>query len=187
MNKVTIVLLILFLTACEKSPPPAASNESKKEIEDLQSLVQKLQERVSSLEQSERKQRFEEAINKNDSAYLQTGDTNFSTINTFIGILTFSIVNIEPYASGSRVELNIGNPLNSALKNVKFKVDYGSLDKDGVIVDGSEKTKEIRINETIQPGAWNKTKLILDGIETGKLGYIKIYEFTAPTLSMSQR
>ena len=92
--------------------------------------------------------------------------------------------NIEPYASGSKVSIVFGNPLSATLNNVKFTVDYGSLDKDGLVIDTTEKSKEISLMEPLSTASWNRTKLLLESLPIKELGYIRIHDLTISSISL---
>jgi hypothetical protein len=68
------------------------------------------------------------------------------------------------------------------LLKIKFKIDYGSLDKDGNIRLETEKTKEVAITDQIKAASWNKIEVILDGLPNNELGYIRIHDLDCPEI-----
>lgn len=86
-------------------------------------------------------------------AFINTGSTSFETIKTMIGTITVNIADVQPFANGSKVKLVFGNPHSANLSSVKFTIDYGSLTKEGALKDGTEKSKEITLPDTLYAGS----------------------------------
>ena len=72
-------------------------------------------------------------------AFLTPGDGGYSVLNTDFGTLTVTLVDIKPYAIGSRVVLRFGNPTAATLTDVSASVDWGSVDDKGLANNDSEK------------------------------------------------
>jgi len=111
-----------------------------------------------------------------DIAFLRTGTTEFAYIRTDVGKLSASLADIRPYANGSRVTLRFGNPTSAILTGVTFKVDYGPLDKAGIIVTDSSQTQQHSLNGDLPRGSWKNEDVVLDGVPTSSLGYVRIHD-----------
>lgn len=174
--KIITLLLIMSILGCSKSSPSdAIANNIEKKISDLESKVAKLEQHneITSL------------ISKIESvAFLKVGETAFQTLKSPIGTLTFAIEDIKPFANGSKVKLSIGNPHNADLVGVSFKIDYGELDENKTPNQNSQKTKEISLSGEIKGGYWNHKEIILDGLSEEKLGFIRIYELEAKSITL---
>jgi hypothetical protein len=117
-------------------------------------------------------------------AFINTGSTEFAPIKTMIGTITVNIADVQPFANGSKVSLVFGNPHSENLSSVKFTIDYGSFTKDGDIKEGSEKSKEISLPDTIAAGSWVKSPIVLEGFPVSELGYIRIHDFSIASIGL---
>ncbi len=107
-------------------------------------------------------------------AYLQPGDSGYSTVRYDLGVFTVQLDDIEPYANGSKVALKIGNPLFSAVEGLKAKIEWGRTTETGSPDNDSAKAKEITFNEALRPGAWTTVPLVLEGIPPAELGFVRV-------------
>lgn len=117
-------------------------------------------------------------------AFINTGSTAFESIKTMIGTITVNIADIQPFANGSKVALVFGNPHSANLSSVKFTIDYGSLNKDGTIKDGTEKSKEISLPDVLYAGSWARSPVVLEGLPVSELGYIRIHNLSIASISL---
>lgn len=185
MNRILVCSLLMVLTACiDKS---ASVNQTE-----LNEQVRSMEERLSTVEsglvQVQGDLRFEKLIrNVNKIAFLKVGESEFLPIETYLGTITFNVEDIQPFANGSKVILVIGNPLNASLGKASFHVDYGTLDGQGEILEGTEKSKQVTVPNDINRGSWNKVPVVLDGLEASKLGYIRIHDFEASQIILTKR
>jgi hypothetical protein len=92
--------------------------------------------------------------------------------------------NVEAYANGSKVTLVFGNPISAMITNVKFIVDYGTLDKNGNVIVESEKTKEVNLQQPLNAASWNRVNVILEGLPVNQLGYIRVHDLAVTSISL---
>ena len=167
---------MLIICACSKNQEQSAvkveTNETKTRFEDLEKRVRKL-------ELDNMFKTFETI------AFISVSEKKFATIKTDIGTITFLVDDMKPYANGTKLKLIIGNPINATLKDVKFSIDYGQVDEKDLVIDKSEKTKDINLIGELKKGTWNKEELILSGIQPDKLGYVRIHDFSFSSMSLN--
>ncbi len=181
MKKLITFLMILFLPSCGQKEPSPTTRELEAKIDSLNSTVELLRSQVS----QHSVENFFKKVEK--VAFLTVGTSEFQPIKTYIGTITVNIADIQPFANGSKATLVFGNPLYADLTKVKFQIDYGTLDKDSNIKEGSEKTKEVTVPQDIKGGSWNKVHVILEGLPTAELGYLRIHGFEAEQIRLINR
>ena len=185
MKQVAIGIILVFLVGCQESKIGNSNNELANKVSELESRLSineaelhEIKNQVSDVSVNELIRKFEKI------AFLKVGTKEFFPITTDVGVVTVNLSSIEPYANGSKVSIVFGNPLSATLKNVKFTVDYVSLDKDGLVIDKSEKSKEINLTESLNAASWNKIELILEALPTNELGYIRIHNLDISNISL---
>lgn len=118
-------------------------------------------------------------------AFLRPGDEGYSVVRFDLGVLTAALVDITPYANGTKVQLQFGNPLSSKINGLKAKVEYGHTNEAGVADNANAKSKEVAFNEALRPGAWTTVSVVLDGVKPFELGFVRIKEIAHTGISLS--
>jgi hypothetical protein len=168
--KATVLILtsILWLTGCVDESRVAGLEAKVTELA-------KANEKIASLETQVRDLSFKQMIKSwGDVAYLTPGADGYSTIRFDLGVLTIAIDDIQPFANGSKVTLRIGNPLATKINGLKATIDWGEVDEKGGPKNETGKSKEIIFTEQLPSGAWARVNLVLDGVKTEKLGFIRV-------------
>jgi hypothetical protein len=186
MHKTHLIVssIFLLLTACENSKDDSFQklNEKVTELENRLAISEHqlfdLKNSVSDLST-----KLNASDNK-DRVFLIVGNNDSIPLATSIGKLTLSIKDVQPFANGSKVFLNFGNPLNTDVKDIKFNIHYGMLDKYGLPDASSEKSKEVKIIEPLKSGSWNIVDVVLENLPVTNLGYISIDSFEISTISL---
>lgn len=183
-NLSTILLIsILLLSGCTEKA--SSANNLEERINELSTRLDTATTELDTLKKESSKVAMNEMFRSWESiAFLNTGSTNFSPIKTDVGTITVNIADIQPFANGSKVTLAFGNPLNANLSSIKFTVDYGSLDENGAVIDGTEKSKEIKLAESFNAGSWIKSPIVLEGLPFAELGYIRVHDFTISSIAL---
>ena len=68
------------------------------------------------------------------AAYLTPGAEGYSVVRADLGALTVKIDNVEPYANGSRITLQIGNLTSATINGAKAKMDWAALMRKEVLM-----------------------------------------------------
>lgn len=180
--KVTVLLLasLLWLTGCADESRVASLEAKVTELA-------KANEKIASLEQKVRdlsiKQLFQSFGNV---AFLEPGADGYSAIRFDLGVLTIAIDDIKPYANGSKVTLRVGNPLAAKINGLKAKIEWGEADEKGSPNDDTAKSKEVVFTEHLPSGTWTRVTLILDGVKTEKLGFIRVSDLGHQGIALSK-
>lgn len=115
-------------------------------------------------------------------AYLTPGSDGYSSVSADIGTLTFTIANVQPYASGSRVSLRIGNPTAAQIDGLSFEADWGKTDSAGGPIPG--KSREVKLETSLRNGSWTTVPIVLEGTPPGELGYIRLRNITHASIQL---
>ncbi len=108
------------------------------------------------------------------TAFLRPGDTGYSIVDFDLGRLTVQMINVTPFASGTRVVLRFGNASAAGLQGISASVDYGPADEKGFPIAEQARTKEVKFIELFRPGSWTSVSITLDGIQPAQLGYVRV-------------
>ena len=136
----------------------------------LTSRVFSLEQRIASLESKQLIRDFSQY------AYLTPGSDGYSLIKFDLGVLTVSILDIKPYANGSKVLLQFGNPLATKIDGLKAKIEWGQVDADGVPDNATAKNKEFTSQVPLRSGAWTTVTVILEDTPPTKFGFVRIHD-----------
>ena len=148
-------------------------------------LTRQLTELKSEVETLRREKSFDELLRNLDSiAYLTPGSDGYSVIQSDLGRMTVSLSNIEPYANGSRVTLQFGNPTSANLNGAKAKLEWGSVDEKGSPRNESARSREITFSQSLRAGAWTNVPVVLEGVQPKELGFVRVREFVHRSISL---
>ena len=148
-------------------------------------LARQLTELKSEVETLRREKSFDELLRNLDSiAYLTPGSDGYSVIQSDLGRMTVSLSNIEPYANGSRVTLQFGNPTSANLNSAKAKLEWGSVDEKGSPRNESARSREITFSQSLRAGAWTNVPVVLEGVQPKELGFVRVREFVHRSISL---
>ena len=180
MKRILIILIAInLLFGCGKKEIQNNISPNPELSENNNSKIELLEQRIKTLEDKKEIDDFVNSFNR--VVFIKIGTKEFQPIQTSVGFITVSIRDIQPFASGSKIHLDFGNPTSAGLK-IKFKIDYGSFNKDGSIKKEVEKTKDVNVVDTIKSASWNKTEVILEGLPNNELGYIRIHDLESPEI-----
>lgn len=136
--------------------------------------IQGLSNRLASLE-----------TNSNDFVlYLSPAREEFGTLKTEVGVLAVSIQNVQPYANGSKVEINFGNPTLAEISQSSAKLEWGRSDDRGLPDVETSRSRDIEFAKTMLPGSWNPTEVILEGVPPAELGFVGISHFQSKQIKL---
>lgn len=178
---ISVLVAATFSTACGDSKELIAL---QKRTDDLESQVKTLSSSVETLESS---QRWDKYLREAESmAYLTPGAEGYSTIQSDLGRVTVSLVNVQPYANGTRVTLRFGNLMSARIDGAKATIEWGSVDEKGAPKNESARTREIKFPESLRAGAWTNVQVVLEGVPPSEFGFVRVKDMTHAGISLAR-
>lgn len=145
------------------------------ETDALKDRMEKADKEIAELKAKQADQALKDFIASIEQiAFLKPGDTGYSLIRFDLGVLTVQLADVKPYASGSKVTLQIGNTLAASITGLKATIEWGKLDENGRAVNESRNSKAITFSETLRTGAWTKVSVVIDGMPPAELGFVRV-------------
>lgn len=121
------------------------------------------------------------------TAYMRIGAEGYSTVRFDLGALTVSIDDVVEYANGSKVTLRFGNPLATTINGLRAKIEYGEVDSEGSAKEEATKTKRVSLSKSILSGAWTSVDIVLEGVPSSNLGFVRISEVTHTGIALTRQ
>ena len=178
VNSFTSLLLsILFLVGFTEDE---RINKLSLELESTQKQVIDLEKIVEEIREKDLHESLETI------AFLTPGSGKYSIIKFDLGVLTVSIVNVVPYANGTKLTLRFGNTLASTINGLKCKIEYGKVDDKGVVLNETAKSKEVTFKEPLHPGRWTNVTVVLDGMPPAELGFVSVREVSHTGITLKR-
>jgi predicted oxidoreductase len=168
---------LLILNGCDQNSKIVDENsEISTKLTELETKIITLETELNDVKQ---KIEFQQMLNGWDKeAYLTPGSEGYSLIKSDLGNLTVSIVNVLPYANGSKITLQFGNLTSATIDGLKTKLEWGPVDKDGLPMNEKTKSRDVVFNESLISGSWTNSDVVLEGIPPTDLGFVKLQNVT---------
>ena len=155
------------------------------EVVALESKVVALESQLSDLKlRVKMNEKFQEW---DEVAYLTPGSAGYSVVRTDLGNLTVRLSNVAAYASGSKVTLQFGNHTSATVDGLKAKIEWGPVDVKDMPNNSEAKSKEFSATESLLPGNWNSTEIVLEGVPPTALGFVRVREVSHRGIRMRGR
>jgi hypothetical protein len=184
MRRIHVLLLSACVAGCnaptQNSALAASNGSSNAAIPTEADQLSKIEERLNKLEADD----FSTNISKHDVAFMQPTDSGYSLLDTDFGRLAISIENVQPYASGSQITLQIGNPTSARFSNVKAKIEWGSLGQDKLPIDDHTHSLNWAPTDTLPAASWHTVVINMPDVPPAQLGWIRISEFNTGSVFM---
>lgn len=177
-RKEIVLLLSCFMSGCNEvekfTSLPAKLGELSVRIDMLQADNALQKDKIKFLEsQNYRRyqdvERIRERLPEIQAAYLLPDSEGYAVVDFDLGKILVSMKDIKPYANGSKVTLNFGNPLFTAISGLAFDVTWSNDS-----LDENPKKKEFTFISRLEAGAWNRIDVILDGVTPKELAYVYV-------------
>lgn len=140
-------------------------------------------DRIKGLE--DRIDRIEKAIGQHDAVTLRPGQAGYGLLATDLGRIAVAIADVQPYASGTRVTLDFGNPTSARLTGMKARVEWGANDSHGLpMVGGNVKSVPFTAPEPLPAGSWRQYQVDLPGVPPTQLGWVRVAGFDSGTVDL---
>jgi hypothetical protein len=148
----------------------------------LRNRTDSLEKRLDSLSRAMTSVDFRQRLHTISSdyekvAFLTPGSDGYSILRADIGTLTVNLVDVQPYANGSRITLKIGNTTSASIDGAKATVEWGSV-VNGMPENDSTKSRVVTIAEALESGRWTNVRVVLEGAPPAALGFVRIRDVT---------
>jgi Protein of unknown function (DUF3251) len=151
------------------------SSESQKKMD---SQIAAMKSQLDDLEKSMTGLRLDINSDKSryNSAIFDTSSKGYQRIDTTSGFFLLSLKDIQPYADGYRLKLDVGNPSSATYSGFSIRVTWSkSLQMAGYSEwEKAKHEKSVNYIEKLLPSSWNTVYLILTPAQRDDLGYIEI-------------
>lgn len=155
------------LFGCDSAPSEAEADRLA-----LRADVDALKSEIGTIKGERALEKIWDGIEK--IAFLTPGSDGYSAIAFDLGVLTVQLVDVKPYASGSKITLKFGNVLSASVNGLKAKIDWGKVNENGTALNETTKSKEVTFTETLRHGSWTAVSVVLDGIPPNELGFVRV-------------
>ncbi len=162
VSKIIVIGSLLAVTGCDQSSKVTA----------LETKMTALESELTNLKEKIELQQMLSGWDK--VAYLTPGAEGYSLVKSDLGNLTVSIVNVRPYANGSKITLQFGNLTSATIDGLKTKLEWGPVDKDGMPKNAESKSRDVVFNEPLISGSWTNSDVVLEGIPPTDLGFVRL-------------
>ena len=164
------MLFLPFLSSCENGDN--RTDALLKKVSALEAEVSKTEKRLSQLTEN---LKWTDAINSSEgTVILIVGSTGYGLVKSDLGKLTVSLINIVPFANGSKVTLQIGNLTSVTINGLKATMQWGSVDDKGSIKVDATKSRDISTNASLLSGASNQIEIVLEGVPPSAIGFLSL-------------
>ena len=163
--------------------PAAASGHNQNEIAELRAQIKGLSSRVESLEGqvSLYYTLLGDKVDRKESVSLNLTEKTYQRVDMDNGFLLVSVESAEPYLTGYKLHLRIGNPLQATYLGFKAKVKWSKKYDYSKFTEASYQEwkagvqeKEIDFVDSISSGSWNAVELILTPATAEQLGDVQL-------------
>jgi hypothetical protein len=176
MRGIALGLALLALSGCDRLGGGGGSSNSAARAD---FNPRYLEQRVGQLEN----EMLDLRLQVGSVAHLRPQSHNFTPIASSIGVVTVSIQDVSPFADGSRVRLQFGNPTYADINRFEFTVSYGPGEYRGA----GDKTDTLQFTQHLRAGTWTNVNADLAGVSPSQLGHVTILSFQASNISLITR
>ncbi|ATE64018.1 DUF3251 domain-containing protein [Rhizorhabdus dicambivorans] len=143
----------------------------------------KTDERLKALE--DRIGKLEQTAASRQTVTLKPGAAGYGLLESDMGRIAVTIANIEPYAGGSRVTLDFGNPSAARLSGMKARIEWGGNDAKGLPMAPTQaQSMAFTAPEPLPPGSWKQYVIDLPGVPPTQLGWLRVSAFESGTVDL---
>lgn len=175
-----LVVCLLMLVSCNDHENPGVLEKRVETAE--KSLAEVVEQLAKSKEDIDGLKFFLASLeiikDAEKMAVLTPGDSGYSLFKADIGTLSVKIIDIKPYADGSKVAIQIGNLSAATINGLKADVDWGPASEDGGPDNKKAKTKLIQFAQSIKSGSWSTQIMTLPSVAPENLGFIRLRNAT---------
>jgi hypothetical protein len=190
-----VTLSVLVLAGCNGLGDASHLHQQLSELrqqvgastKELAEVKDRLSNVLAKLEELELKAGNADLVESLDKiAYLTPGADGYTVIKSDLGHLTVSLADVRPYANGTKVALRFGNLTAATINGLKAKLDWGVV-RDGIPQNESAKSREVKFIEPLRPGGWTRSEIVLEGIPSAELGFVRVSELSHTGIALAGR
>jgi hypothetical protein len=175
-------MVALWLAGCDQ---PSKEMQDKfaaleKAQSEMSARLATLQTRTAKLETSQSTRDYMDDLK--GMAYLTPGGEGYQAIEYTLGTLTVSLEDVRPYANGTRVILNFGNPTAAIVTGVSMDLEWGQRANDA----STTKSRHITLPDDFRAGSWNRVPVVLDGVPPADFGFVRVNNFQNTGIKLSR-
>jgi hypothetical protein len=190
-NVVALAACAYSLAACQPNQPSTTQAASPPQNDALVTRVAALETQLQEVS----KEAAKAAVgvyrlqSQYTSAEFDPSDSTFQRIDSGIATFAVSVQDVSQFGDGVKLKLNLGNLTAASIVGVTLHISYGPREPTG---EGyydwfnNLKKKDAEILETLVPGSWNPTTVVLPGIEAKNFGYVGV-SIDTKTISLRKR
>ncbi len=119
-------------------------------------------------------------------AFLEPEKTSHAIVRFDLGLVTVKLVDVKPYANGSKVTLQFGNVLAAPINGLNATVEWGRIDEKGNPASEPSGSRNLTLTETLRTGAWTSTSVVLEGLPATELGFVRIKDVAHSDIALSR-
>lgn len=186
-------VIFVFLAACVATIPVLSEGQSKstsatagvsaKDIAELRAEVKDLQTKVQQLDSQITfyYTLLADKQDRKDSVSLNLSEKTYQRLDMDNGFLLISVESAEPYLTGYKLHLSIGNPLLATYPGFKVKVKWSKAYDYSKFTSASYEEwkksvqeKEFDLTNSLSSGSWNPVELVLAPATPEQLGDVEL-------------
>jgi hypothetical protein len=172
-----LVCLLLLATGC--------ADETR--TKDLEAKLARLDAATTALARQVKNMELQSEIAASERiAFLKPGDSGYSVLKLDLGNVTVKITDVKPLATGSKVSLQFGNLTSARIDGLKARLEWGKVDGSGVAQTDPAKSRDVEFAESLAPGAWTQSELVLEDVSPTELGFVRLKELDHSGIGLLQ-
>jgi outer membrane murein-binding lipoprotein Lpp len=172
--KIAAAVLCMVTVYCVSCSVPADQSQEQAalatKVSTLQSRIDSLTTQTDALAKSVDLLRND--ANRYQTIFLNTGDKGYNRLDTTEGTFLIALANVEPYADGYKLKLEIGNPFTATYSGFAINATWGAHNQ------------TISYPQKLLPATWNSIFLILTPAQKEDLAFITI-SLSTQTVSLT--
>lgn len=155
-----------IMAACENAPVRTQAPADNQNAE-----IGALKQRLSDLESRQVRDDVTRTVQ------LSADGNGFQTVMTdALFPVTFSLEGVEAYADGTRIKLQIGNPNQANIHDLKASIEYGPPEK--------RQVQRFSATGVIERGSWHNDTVVLGRVKPDQIGKIDISGVTIGSIDL---
>ena len=179
-----ITLIVVVAAMSQACADQKQVDALAKRASDIEVQLSALKASVETLQHDQSLDKF--LRNADSVAYLTPGSEGYTAVQMDLGRVTVNLVNVVPYANGTRVTLRFGNLLSATINGAKATLEWGSVDDKGSPKNENARSREVKFAESLRAGAWTNVQVVLEGVPPNEFGFLRVRDMTHTGISLNR-